>query len=159
MFGRKKEIGYAFVLDTEQVIQYFKENNYIETTYKKRKNTMGKDRAIKDMASCLSHIKWIKGYELFGLSYLVYHGENSSWAGRLFENLKETAEQSAGSTGACSQVNEDIENYVIRDIEGMTFYMLRVGADIISTCLPREREEEMKKVFTLLNTFVYKRAV
>ena len=46
---------------------------------------------------------------------------------------------------------------MIRDSQGMTFYMLRVGADLITTCVEKEREEEIKRVFGELNTFIAKR--
>lgn len=159
MFGRKKETEYRFIFDIEEVIQYFETNNYIGTKYKKNESKQSQDRLQKEINRYMEQMEWIKGYESIGTHYVIYHGNSTRWTALLFSKLKELAEKTARSNGCYSKANKDIENFVIRDEEDMTFYMLRVGADIITTCVPRMQEEEMRTVFTSLNNYVYKRAL
>ena len=155
MFGRRKKKKEQFVLDIDSVMAYFEDNHYVGRRY--RKTATSKDHAEKEIVDCLNHMEWIHGYEAAGINYVVYRGKSRYWSDSFFKKSKEVAQNTAGAEGLYNNANSDIENFVIRDSQGMTFYMLRVGADLITTCVEKEREEEIKRVFGELNTFIAKR--
>lgn len=157
MFGRRKKKKEQFVFDIDSVIGYFEDNHYVGTRY--RKTMTAQDHAEREIVSYLNHMEWIRGYEAVGINYVIYHGRSRYWSNMFFKRLKEVAQNTTGTEGVYNNANMDIENFVIRDSEGMTFYMLRVGEDLITTCVEKEREEEIKRVFENLNTFINKRVV
>ncbi|MDO5294859.1 MAG: hypothetical protein Q4F05_19160 [bacterium] len=161
MFGRrirhKREKSTQFILDIDQVVAYFKAGNYIETPYKAIANGDGSDKLSKEIRRALDHVEWIKGFEYLDQFYMIYHGQSTQQMKVLFNKYRELSISVTGKDGYHKQANDEIENYVVRDDKNTTLYMLRVGNDLVKACVSWEEEEQMKQVFSTLNSFVYKR--
>lgn len=161
MIGRlktkKKDTTTQFMFDIEEVVSYFKEGNYIERPYKIAENVDENDKLSKEIRRALEHVEWIKGFEYIDQLYMIYHGNNAQQMKTLFHKYIELSVSITGKEGHHNQGNDEIENYVMRDEENNTLYILRVGSDLIKACVPLENQDELKHVFSTLNSFIYKR--
>ncbi len=157
MFKRTKEKPMEFVFGMEQVLAYFKEKDFKEVNYKLSEQPSDDEKITKEIKRCLENVEWMKGFQHKSQVYLIYHSENTISMKTLFKKYTELSRRVTGKKGHYNKANDEIENFVVRDEEQTTLYMIRVGSDIIKVLCPVEQEEEMKQVLKELNSFVYKR--
>lgn len=155
IFKTRKQQSIDYMYEIDKVIEYFEKGDYIETSYKVKSKSQENDKLSKEIRLVLETMEWIKGYEHVNQIYMIYHGKDDVQAKALFHKYIKLSENITGKDGVYRKANHDIENYVSRE-EDTILYMIRVGNDVIKVCASIEQQEEIKRVLTQLNEYVYK---
>lgn len=157
MFRRTKETETRYEFNMDELLSYFKKRDYVNMNYKVSEKGSDDEKISKEIKRSLENVKSITGFERVNQFYLIYHSENTLAMKNLFKKYMELSKQVTGKEGLYNKANIDIENYIVREDNRTTFYMIRVGSDMVKVCSPVTMEEEMKRVLKEINEFVYKR--